>query len=1417
MSVLEGESNYFLGSDPAKWRTHVPHFVEAEAKNVLPGVDIVAYGNAEGAEYDLRIAPGVDARDLRLEIAGVGAARSQDVRLDASGDLLMTLDGRELRMKKPAIYEEWAATESHSLRRKQIDGGYEMAADGTVAFRVARHDPRATLVLDPSLTVAYATFLGGTGNDIAQSIALDSTGNVYIGGTTTLANTFAEGSARLGPTGSTDFFIAKINPSKTGPGSLVYLTFIGGSNAEFGGEIAVDSNGNAAIAGTSTSVDYPVTDGSTLTVGVNGTAVNDAAVTGIDPTGSKLLYSTLFGGNGDEASVSAGGIAMDSAGDIYIAMDTVATNLTIAPVAAPGPFQSVYGGGGSDGFLAIFRPVVIGTTTSHLLYCMYLGINAEEATVTGVAVDSVGNAYLAGYTSDPTGTLLTTNGFQSAYSGDPSDGFVMKILPSGNGVADLSYGTFLGGGGMDQALAITVGKQLPGTAYVTGTTQSINFPVTGTAFGTIFGYQTTLSGKANAFLAVIGQNGAGATSLLYSTYLGGEQNDAGLSVWFAQPNQVYVAGSTTSSNFPAQFNFQPFSGDQDAFVTELDPTSAGAASLLFSTPLGGTAEAGASATAAGNGIAADANANVYVVGATTAGDFPLAGNPSTGLQPKCASCQQTPPLNDAFLVEIVPNSTSLPSVTLKTSQNGGKLNFGTQPLGSLTIPPQALAVYNTGDAPLSISSVTLAGTNSVDFSLQGPSACTNAPIPPGGMCSFEVGFVPSLVGPESTFVVLADNAPPNSQVQEVVGSGAGPLAVVSPLVVNFGSQPEGTITSVPQFVTLTNAGNQPLIISSVMFPSGPDAAQFPKVAQATTCAAVALAPGGSCAIAIDFQPETTGLLSTEVGFVDNSGFLTGSQQVVTASGTGTGLAPILTAAPTSLSFGTQPVGITSGTQTVTLTNAGSALLNLTSIAVTGSNSTNFGFFVKGTNPCPLPGGTLLAGASCTISVDFAPQAAGPVSATLSISDNAEGSPQSVALSGIGGTSGISLSPATLNFASQTVGASSAAQVVTVGNTGTTAVAMTISTAGSNPGDFAETDNCTQSPLAGGKTCVMNVTFHPTRAGSRSAQALISDSAPLSPQILTVSGTAVQAAATISPTGTISFGAALAGTASPPVTVTISNSGSGAAILSVGAASGNPPGNFTTVNNCTAGIPAAGSCTLVMTFTPAAVPTAAPCGSTAGPKNATLTITDNAPTSPQTIALSGSAMDYCLAPSGVVTQTVTAGTPATFQLIADSVQGFAGSVALTSADAASLSTCSVQPTTVSLTSGGQVPIVLSVATATNGATPFGRAPDARWFRPTSPSLAAWRWHGIALWLLLLFGLIVAWVSAARRQLARGMRFAQTGAMAILLSIGLAACFGSSAGTVPVGTPTGTYTMTVTATFTGAGGSTARSVQVTLIVQ
>ena len=254
---LAAETNYFLGNDPAKWRTHVQHFSRVVARGVLPGVDVVAYGNERALEYDLRVAPGVDARGLRLQISG-----ADGMKLDVNGDLVILAAGREIRMKKPAMYEEAIASDSAyikssnpELQRRPVTGGYTIEGDGTVGFRIDAADVAArldqaklsgggtknlaglgTLVIDPSLSVSYSTFLGGTGDDIATSITVDSSGKIYVSGTTTSAGTFSESSKKLGPGGGTsDYFIAKIDPTKSGLNSLLYLTFIGGSGDEEGG------------------------------------------------------------------------------------------------------------------------------------------------------------------------------------------------------------------------------------------------------------------------------------------------------------------------------------------------------------------------------------------------------------------------------------------------------------------------------------------------------------------------------------------------------------------------------------------------------------------------------------------------------------------------------------------------------------------------------------------------------------------------------------------------------------------------------------------------------------------------------------------------------------------------------------------------------------------------------------------------------------------------------------------------------------------------------------------------------------------------------------------------------------------------------------------------------------------------------
>lgn len=1394
---LPGETNYFLGNDPARWRKHVRQFGRAAAQTAIPGVDVVVYGHQDRLEYDLQVAPGVNPADLRVNLSG-----TDEVNIDSVGDLVVNANGREIRMRKPIFRQR-----GKILDASPADTGYVLEADGTVGFRVGDYDPRATLVIDPSLSVGYATFLGGAGEDSAASIVFAG-GKIYVGGTSTSAETFTGATgAGFGPQGgNSDFFIAEIDPTQTGPVSLKFLTFIGGSGTEAGGEIAVDGSGNVAILGTTTSPDYPVNDGSLRTTGLGGVAVNDAVITEIDKTFANLVYSTQFGGNGNEAAVAPGGIAFDSSGNIFVAMDTASTNLTTAPTAAPGPFQATYGGGDSDGFFAIFRPVVT-APTPHLKYCTYLGINAQ-ATLTGVAVDSVGNAYLAGYTSDPLGTLVTTNGFQTTFGGGTYNGFIMKILPSGNGIDDLSYGTFLGGSINDEILAIAVGGGLPGTAYVTGSAQSKNFPVTDlSASGTIAPFQSTLRGDGNAFLSVVGQLPSGATKLTYSSYLGGSETDAGHGIFYAAPNQIYIAGSAKSWDLPWIYNFQPFSGDQDAFVAEMDPTSAGSASLIYATPLGGSAAAGAIATAQANGIAVDAAGNFYVAGATNAADFPIAGTTASGAQPSCESCQLNPPFDDAFLVQGLLSNTPTPAVSF----NLGKVNFGSPMVGANNVPPSGVAVINTGGAPLTISAVNITGTNAADFSLIGASACSQGAIDPGQKCSFEVGFVASMVGPEQAFVTVTDNTPATSQSLAVVGSGSGPFAAVSPGSVNFGTQPIGTNTLAD--VTLTNSGNQPLSFTETL--SGPDSSQFIPAIAGDTCSVSVLNAGQSCVVPIVFAPTTTGTLTAEVVFVDNSGGVTGSQQTVIITGVGTGAAPVLTIFPTSLNFGSQSVGVTSAAQIVTFTNNGSADLNVSSFTIAGASSTSFRYLAKGANACTLPTAHLLAGASCNLSVDFIPTAAGAVSAALTVTDNAQGSPQSVALSGNGGTTGISISPTSFSFAPESVGIASAQATASVKNTGTSPLSMTIAVTGADPADFAETDKCSQMPLGAGQTCMVYVTFNPTQAGSRSGVVQISDNAPQNPQTIPLSGTALQATAAVAPAGGLSFASQLAGTAGTAQNVTVTNSASGAAILSVNNVTLSPSGDFTLANNCKSGVAAGASCTIGVAFTPPVSSADAACGSTAGPQASVLKIFDNDPAGSQSVNVSGNVSDYCLVPPGATTATVTAGGTAQFSVAAQAT-GYTGTITMSCTATITKGSCSLNPTSITFTGNAPVPVQVSVTTTAN-------ALAAGFKSPANPTRSAPRL--IFVLGLSMFLSVGGWFAlrtsvkqgGASQGFAEQLRFAQSLILLVGLSLMLAACFGSSTNSVtpPGGTPVGTYPITITGT-TASGGVT-RTLGLSLTVQ
>lgn len=1430
---LKTVSNYFIGRNPREWRTNVPHFARVIGRLNSDGrVGMTVYGTSKGVEYDLRLAPGADATKLRLRFSGAK-------RVELSGDdVILHVAGRELRMAKPIVFAELPRG-----ARTIISGEYVLEADGSVGFRIGRYDPRATLVIDPSLTVTYSTFLGGSGDETAGNVAIDQNGKIYVSGTTTSTSTFPESSAAMvGPVvASSAFYVAKIDPTVTGAGSLVYLAFLGGSGTQTGGQIALDGAGDVAITGTTTSTDFPVTGSGQPTSGLTSGSGNDAVVSEINAQGNQLNFSTYFGGSGEESANGGGGIAIDQDGNVYIASDTQPSAVDPASPDLPltaGAFQSSWDGERSDGYLAVFAPPTQAGGAPSLTYCTYLGTySAGPAAVGGLAVDASGNAYIAGTTSNPSYGFPALNAVQGAYGGGASDGFVMKIAPSGQGSADLVYATFLGGSGTDEILGIaldppaTLPVGIPPKAYVTGATQSTNFPVNGLHAAYQSKLCASLCGPSsqNAFIAVIAQDAVSRqTSLAYSSYLGGSETDEGLSIAVAAAGSVYVAGQTNSADFPWRDNLQPFNGSTDAFLAKFDPTSSGAASFIYSTPLAGTSPPGGAVSAAASGVAVSGTGQVYVTGQTTAADFPTAittSGAANGFQPTCTSCELALPGSDAFLLALTESATAEPSVYF----NVGSENFGVQSLGSGVVGAGgAVAVLNGGQAPLTIADVQMLGPNSGDFAPRmGPVSCIGMTIQPGAVtCTMDVDFTPSVGGPEEAFLAISDNAPGSPQLLELKGTGDAPHAQVVPTSLNFGNQPINSVSS-GQTITISNSGNDALTVTGMVF--SPSGSPFQPQGSCDLPPS-GLAPGASCTMQIAFAPSATGAAQGQLQITDNSDLQPNSQQVITFNGTGTTPAPLAQVSPASLTFGNTLVGSTSTQQAVTLQNLGSAALEVNSISFAGTNAVDFEISTTGTT-CPTTGGAVASGETCTVELQFAPKSAGTTkTAVLSFTDNATTSPQTVTLSGIASSPAtLTVSPASLSFGSQSEGTTSVAQTVTITNNGSgTAGLSGIAMAGST--DFEQQNAC-PPVLSAGAQCQVSVTFAPAEsaaAGTRSATLKIPGGTPTA---VDLSGTASQA--TISFTSGVNFASQLVGTAGTPQPITITNSSSGTlagalafAGISVG---GTNKSDFAiTANQCETSsnelIAPGSSCTVEIAFQPQA---AATCGDNPS-RSASLQLQDNAPGTPQSIALTGAAADFCMASSNgqPVTAPIQPGQTASYPLEIASVGGFTGTVSLscTAPSGDEIGPCAIATTPasdapsvqVTPTAPGQFTVNVPTV-ASSAVVPIGALPAAGQRTRLAPIVGA-----AIMCLLLLAGAIFGAGEGFAHSGGRLFRLIQIVGLVVGLALAMAAC-GSRSASDPasslsnLGTPPGTYTITVTATTMSGGTSASKSASLTLTVE
>jgi hypothetical protein len=592
-----GKVNYFIGNDPDRWHTDIPTYGRVEYANIYPGISLAYYGGAGGLEYDFRVNPGAEPQAISLKFSGASA-----VGLNAQGDLVVHTAAGDLVQHAPVLYQEAGG-------QRQAVAGHFVLDSGLVRFDVGAYDRSRPLVIDPQV-LGYSTYLGGSGDDSAFAVAVDGAGDAYVAGDT--------GSRRFPTTpgafdgtynGNYDIFVAKLSPDGS---TLLYGTYIGGKDIDQSPRLAVDGAGSAYLTGNTSSKDFPVTPGAFDTTYNGGSNTYDAFVTKLSPGGDYLAYSTFLGGTGPDDGL---GIAVDGAGEAYVGGFTQSADFPTTPGAFQTTFKAIdgfitrfnaagsalvystlLGGSGPDFIQAMaidaagnayvtgetkssdfpttpgaFDPTFHGglydafaaklsSDGSSLLYGTYLGGSGSDAGE-AIALDGAGDAYVNG-TTDSADFPTTPGAFQAAFRGD-DDAFVAKLNLAGSGLA---YSTYIGGSRHDES-GFQIAVDGASDAYVTGLTNSRDFPTTPGAFDRSFN-----GGSFDAYAAEL--NGAGS-GLVFSTFLGGSGYDFAVGIAQNGTGAAYVVGGTASADFPVTpgayqttYHSGGFSG-LDAFVTRL--------------------------------------------------------------------------------------------------------------------------------------------------------------------------------------------------------------------------------------------------------------------------------------------------------------------------------------------------------------------------------------------------------------------------------------------------------------------------------------------------------------------------------------------------------------------------------------------------------------------------------------------------------------------------------------------------------------------------------------------------------------------------------------------------------------------------------------------------------------------------------
>jgi hypothetical protein len=846
----QGVTNYLHGNSPSAWLTQIPNFSRVAYMGVYPGVDVFFYGDHSKLEHDVVISPGADYRQVRVRLEG-----AQRLSLRADGSLALATSAGDLIFNAPQIYQY------KGDRKVVIAGRYALRAGNEFGFELGKYDHTRPLIIDPVL--AYSTYLAGSNIDVGTAIAVDQAGSAYVTGYT-FSPDFPVQNPEQGTCANScsgpDVFVTKFNPTGS---ALMYSTYVGGSSYDQGSSIAVDSQGNALVVGSTSSYDFPQKNGLTVVLSANNT---HGFAFSLNAAGSAFNFSTYLGGIGSDLAT---GVAADSAGNVYVSGYTSSPNFPVTPGNQIGPPPANYT---NDVFLTKLAPsggllssTLIGGSSSN-----YPGTFGYTVFPISVAVNAQGEASLAGSALD--GLLTTAGSFQPNYVGTgATNGFVALLNASGSTFLSATY---LGGTGGDNSAGVVTNAQ--GDVYITGSTSSSDFPTTLGAF------QTTKLGGGQA--AFVSEMDPALSKLIYSSYVGPTQSDYGSAnatgiALDAQGNS-YVAGYTNAPSFPlvnALLGTLPqsiYGNSNAAFISVLDPTES---ALTFSTFLSG------SVAALGAGVALDSSANPYITGYTLDPDFPTTAGSFQSTIP-------TPPypVQHAFVTEFGVNT---PNAGACLSTN--IIYFGTIVPGKSSFPVP-VTLTNCGSLTLHLNGVTV--SNSVFVITE--NRCKS--LAAGQSCLVKVRYSPPIAdGTDSGKLIFSDNAPITPQTVSLQGYSALPYLTLYGNAFNFQDQIVG-LTSPPIFVLALNQGYLPIHISSVTA-----TANFAAI---NKCPAV-LEAGKTCEIGATFTPSVAGLTNGTL-YINDDAY--GSPQTIGLQGNGLTTYPTPTISfmqPSSAKTGSKPVQV----------------------------------------------------------------------------------------------------------------------------------------------------------------------------------------------------------------------------------------------------------------------------------------------------------------------------------------------------------------------------------------------------------------------------------------------------------------------------------------------------------------------------